>query len=148
MGANPAPLTGIPLVTLSLKTGNFFFTKHVKFTSFSPNDRSIFPVKICTYATLLSYTISYFDQTAVKLALSEISRQITCESACRGHYGTSAWPRSMHGPSTHCDYSSMKRVSPAVRASRIYSNQVLTPSWRRLTTENWNIFIQKMDLKM
>ena len=59
MGADPA-LAGIPLVTLSLKTGNFF-TKHVKFTSFSLNDRSIFPVKICTYATLLSYTTSYFD---------------------------------------------------------------------------------------
>ena len=48
MGANPA-LAGIPLVTLSFK----------KFTSFSLNDRSIFPVKICTYATLLSYTIRY-----------------------------------------------------------------------------------------
>ena len=62
MGADTA-LAGIPLVTLSFK----------KFTSFSLNDRSIFPVKICTYANLLSYTISYFDQTAVKLALSEIS---------------------------------------------------------------------------
>ena len=59
------------------------------------------------------------------------------------HYGTSAWPRSMHEPSTHCDYSSMKRRSPAVRALRIYSNPALTPSWRRLTTENWNIFIQE-----
>ena len=36
-------------------------TKHVKFTSFSLNDRSIFPAKICTYATLLSYTINYLD---------------------------------------------------------------------------------------
>ena len=75
-------------------------------------------------------------------------KAITCVNACRGHYGTSAWPRSMHESSTHCDYSSMKRWSPAVRGSRIYSNQALTPSWRRLTTENWNIFIQKMDLKM
>ena len=148
VGANPA-LAGIPLVTLSLKTKFFFFTKHVKFTSFSLNDPSIFPVKICTYATLLSYTISYFDQTAVKLSstFGDI-KAITCDSACRGHYGTSAWPRSMHEPSTHCDYSSMKRGSPAVRASRIYSNQALTPSWRRLTTENWNIFIKKMDVKM
>ena len=75
-------------------------------------------------------------------------KAITCDSACRGHYGTSAWPRSMHEPSTHCDYSSMKRGSPAIRASRIYSNLALTPSWRRLITENWHIFIQKMDLKM
>ena len=66
----------LSVVTLSLKTGIFFFfTRHVKFTSFSLNDRSIFPVKICIYATLLSYTIRYFDQNAVKLALSEISRQ-------------------------------------------------------------------------
>ena len=111
----------------------FFFTKHVKFTSFSLNDRSLFPVKICTYATLLSYTISTFVDI----------KAITCDNACHGHYGTRAWPRSMHEPSTHCDYSGMKRRSPAVRASRIYSNQALTPSWRRLTTENWNIFIQE-----
>ena len=27
-------------------------------------------------------------------------KAITCDSACRGNYGTSAWPRSMHEPST------------------------------------------------
>ena len=73
MGANKA-VAGIPLVMISLKTDNFF-TKHVKFTPLSLNDRSIFPVKICIYATLLPYTVSYIDQTAVKLELSDISRQ-------------------------------------------------------------------------
>ena len=76
MGANKA-LAGIPLSSnVLVENRHFFFTRHVKFTSFSLNDRSIFPVKICTYATLLSYTIRYFDQNAVKLALSEISRHL------------------------------------------------------------------------
>ena len=72
---------------------------------------------------------------------------MTCDNACHGHYGTSMWSRSMYEPSTHCDYSSMKRWSPAARASRIYSSQALTPSWRRLTTENWNIIIQENRFK-
>ena len=74
--------------------------------------------------------------------------EITCDNACRGHYGTSAWPRSMHEPSTHCDYSSMKRWSPAVRASRITQ----TKPWRLRDVgllPRIEIFsFKKMDLKM
>ena len=141
MGANKA-LAGIPLVTLSLKTGNFFYKTckiYVLCTQRS-FDISRQNLHICNFA-VIHYQLLW--PNCCKTSTFGDIKAITCDNACRGHYGTSSWPRSMHEPSTHCDYSSMKRWSPAVRVSRIYSNQALTPSWRRLTTENWNIFIQK-----
>ena len=156
MGANKA-LAGIPLLTLSLKTGNFFYKTckiYVLFTQRS-FDISRQNLHICKFA-VMHYQLLW--PNCCKTSTFGDIKAITCDNACRGHYGTSGWPRSMHEPSTHCDYSSMKRWSPAVRASRIYSNQrcvvrdltthlcsnqALTPSWRRLTTENWNIFIKK-----
>ena len=141
MGANKA-LAGIPLVTLSLKTINFFYKTCKNYVLFTQRsfDISRQNLHICNFA-VVHYQL--LCPNCCKTSPFGDIKAITCDNACRGHCGSSAWPRSMHEPSTHCDYSSMKRWSPAVRASRIYSNQALTPSWRRLTTENWNIFIKK-----
>ena len=129
----------------ALVENRYFFYKtckiYVLFTQRS-FDISRHNLHICNFA-VIHYQLLW--PNCCKTSTFGDIKAITCDNACRGHYWTSAWPRSMHEPSTHRDYSSMKRWSPgpAVRASRIYANQALTPSWRRLTTENWHIFIQK-----
>ena len=66
-------------------------------------------------------------------------KALTCDNACRGHHGTSAWPCSMHEPSTHCDYSSMKRCSSQDISSHCLNLWRFIINWDTGNIFQWNL---------